>query len=98
MASSEGVWIDTAVAASLTTLTTCKIVWQVCLGESLGTWTWQDYNDVDEQSIESAYTSHRRPVTLEHHGATWTVDFNLMIQIHDKSRTSRKIRRIVVVT
>ena len=98
MASSEGVWIDTAVAASLTTLTTCKIVWQVCLGERLGTWSWADYNDVDNQSIESAYTSDRRPVTLEHDGATWTVDFNLMIQINDESRTSRKIWRIVVVS
>ena len=98
MASSEGVWIDTAVAASLTTLTTCKMVWQVCLGERLGAWMWADYNGVDNQSIESAYTSDRRPVTLEHDGATWTVDFNLMIQINDESRTSRKIRRIVVVT
>ena len=98
MASSEGLRIDTAVAAFLTTVTSCKIVWQVCLGERLGTWSWADYKDVDHQSIESAYTLDRRPVTLEHDGATWTVDFNLMIQINDESRTSRKIWRIVVVS
>ena len=98
MASSEGVWIDRAVAASLTTVTSCKIVWQVCLGERLGTWSWADYNDVDNQSIESAYTSDRRPATLEHDGATWTVHLNFLIQVTDETGTSRKIRRIVVVT
>ena len=97
MASTEGLWIDTAVAASLTTVTSCRIVWQVCLGERLGTWSWADYNDVDNQSIESAYTSDRRPVPLEHYGATWTVDCKLMFQTNDESRTSRIIRRIVVV-
>ena len=68
------------------------------MGERLGTWSWADYNDVDNQGIESADTSDRRPVTMEHDGATWAVDFNLTIQSNDESRTSRKIWRIVVVT
>ena len=87
-------------SSSLTTPTSCKIVWQVCLGERLGSWTWADYNDIDNQSIESVYkfTPDRPPVTLEHDGATWTVDLNLMIQVNDETGTSRKIRRIVVVS
>ena len=98
MASSEGDWIDRAVANSLAASTSCKVVWQVCLGERLGTWSWADYSESDNQSIESAYTSDRRPVTLDHDGATWTVDLNAMIQVNDETGTSRKIRRIVVVT
>ena len=98
MASTEGLWIDTAVAASLTTLTTCKMVWQVCLGERLGAWMWADYNGVDNQSIDSAYTSDRRAVTLEHDGATWTVDLNLMVQVNGQTGTSKNIRRIVAVS
>ena len=86
-------------SSSLTTSTSCNIVWQVCLGERLGSWTWADYNDIDNQNIESVYqfTPDRPPVTLEHDGATWTVDLNLMIQVNDETGTSRKIRRIVVV-
>ena len=86
-------------SSSLTTSTSCNIVWQVCLGERLGSWTWADYNDIDNQSIESVdkFTSDRPPLTLEHDGATWTVDLNLMIQVNDETGTSRKIRRIVVV-
>ena len=83
----------------LTTSTSCKIVLQVCLGERLGSWTWADYNDIDNHSIESVYklTSDRPPLTLEHDGATWTVDLNLMIQVNDETGTSRKLRRIAVL-
>ena len=96
MASSQGDWIDTALTAS--TLTSCRIQWQVCLGQLLRSWNWVDYNDVDNKSIESAYASDRRPVSLENDGATRTVDFDLMVQITDERKTQRKIRRIVVVS
>ena len=86
-------------SSSLTTSTFCKIVWQVCLGESLGAWTWADYNDIENQSIESVYkyTSDRPPLTLELDGATWTVDLTNMLQVNDETGTSRKIRRNVVL-
>jgi hypothetical protein len=86
-------------SSSLTTSTSCKTMWQVCLGERLGSWTWADYDDIDNQSIENVYkfTSDRPPLTLEQDGGTWTVDLNLMIQVNDETGSSRKIRRIVVV-
>ena len=87
-------------SSSLTTSTSCKIVWKVRLGERLGAQTLTDYNDIENQSIESVYkfTSDRPPLTLEHDGATWPVDLNLMIQVNDETGTSRTIRRIVVVS
>ena len=87
-------------STSLTTSTRCKIVWQVCLGERLGAWTWADYSDMENENIESVYryTSDRPPLTLEHDGATWTVDLINMIQVNDETGTSRKIRRIAVLS
>ena len=96
MASSQGDWIDAALTAS--TLTSCRIQWQVCLGQRLGSWNWADYNDVDNEGLESAYASDRRPVSLEYDGATWTVDVDMMIQINDERKAQRQIRRIVVVS
>ena len=96
MASSQGDWIDAALTP--TTLTSCRIQWQVCLGQHLGSWNWSDYNDVDNESIESAYAPDRRPVSMEYDGATWTVDVDTIAQINDERKTQRQIRRIVVVS
>ena len=71
---------------------------QVCLGQHLGSWHWADYNDVDNERIESSYASDRRPVPMEYDGATWTVDVDMMVQINDERKTRRQIRRIVVVS
>ena len=40
----------------------------------------------------------KRPVVLEQDGATWTIDFDMMTQVSDATGTTRKIRRIVVVS
>ena len=86
-------------STSLTTSTRCKILWQVCLGERLGAWTWADYSESENANIESVYryTQDRPPLILEHDDATWTVDLINMIQVNDETGTSRKIRRIVVL-
>ena len=70
------------------------------MGERLGAWTWADYSDIENQSIESVYryTSDRPPLTLEHDDATWTVDLINMIQVNDETGTSRKIRRLAVLS
>ncbi len=88
MVSMEGEWVDGAVAASLTTSTGCKIVWEVCLGERFGTESWADYKASDKRRIDVAYTSDKRPVTLEQDGATWTVDLNAKIQVNDETGTA----------
>ena len=68
------------------------------MGQHLGSWNWADYNDVDNERLESAYASDRRPVSMEYDGATWTVDVDMMVQINDERKTRRQIRRIVVVS
>ena len=87
-------------STSLTTSTRCKIVWQVCLGERLGAWTWADYSDLENENIESVYryTSGRPPLTLGHDDATWTVGLINMIQVNDETGTSRKMRRVAVLS
>jgi hypothetical protein len=96
MASGQGDWIDAALTP--TTLTRCIIQWQVCFGQYLGSWNWADYNDVDNERIESSYAPDRRPVPMVYDGATWTVDVGMMPQINDGRKTRRQIRRIVVVS
>ena len=61
-------------------------------------------HDVDIKTIVcrqeggAAYMADRRPVVLEQDGATWTIDFDMMTQVNDTTGTTRKIRRIVVVS
>ena len=87
-------------STSLTTSTRCKILWQVCLGERLGAWTWADYSDSENENIESVYryTADRPPLILEHDDATGTIDLINMIQVNDETDTSRKIRRVAVLS
>ena len=61
-------------STSLTTSAICKILWQVCLGERLGAWTWADYSDSANENIESVYryTQDRPPLILEHAAFTMT--------------------------
>ena len=87
-------------STSLTTSSRCKILWQVCLGERLGAWTWADYRDSENENIESVfrYTADRPRLILEHDDATWTVDLINMIQVNDETGASRKIRRVAVLS
>jgi hypothetical protein len=96
MASGQCDWID--AASTPTAVTSCRIQWQVCLGERLGSWNWADYNEFDNERIESSYASDRRPVPIGWDGATWTVDVDMLLQINDERKTRRQIRRIVVVS
>jgi hypothetical protein len=96
MASGQCDWIDAALTP--TAVTSCRIQWQVCLGERLGSWNWADYNEFDNEMIESSYASDRRPVPIGWDGATWTVDVDMLLQINDERKTRRQIRRIVVVS
>jgi hypothetical protein len=55
---------------------------------------------MENENIESVYryTSDRPPLILEHDDATWTVDLINMIQVNDETGTSRKIRRVAVLS
>jgi len=91
-------WLDCSDTASLMTSTGCVIMWQVNLGQRFETETWADYKLPDNLRIDAAYMTDKRPVVLEHDGATWTIDFSTMTQVNDTTGTTRKIRRIVVVS
>ena len=73
-------------------------MWQVNLGQRFETDTWADYKLPDNLRIDVAYTTDKRPVVLQHDGATWTIDFSTMAQVNDTTGTTRKIRRIVAVS
>ena len=91
-------WLDCSDTASLMTSTGCVIMWQVNLGQRFETETWADYKLPDNLRIDAAYMTDKRPVVLEHDGATWTIDFSTMTQVNDTTGTTKKIRRIVVVS
>ena len=91
-------WLNGAVAASPISTTSRVIRWQVNLGQRFETETWADYKLPDNLRIDVAYTADRRPVVLEQDGATWTIDFDMMTQVNDTTGTTRKIRRIMVVS
>ena len=98
MAAMDTDWLDGAVAASLISTTGRVIMWQVNLGQRFETETWADYKLPDNLRIDAAYLTDKRPVVLEHDGATWTIDFSTMTQVNDTTGTTKKIRRIVVVS
>jgi hypothetical protein len=85
MASGQCDWIDAALTP--TSLTIDKLQVPVA-----------DYNDFDNERIESSYASDRRPVPIGWDGATWTVDVDMLLQINDERKARRQIRRIVVVS
>ena len=91
-------WLDCSGIASLMTSTCCVIMWQVNLGQRFETETWADYRLPDNLRIDAAYMTDKRPVVLEHVGATLTIYFSTMTQVNDTTGTTRKIRRIVVVS
>ena len=91
-------WLDGAVAASLISTTGHVTMWQVNLGQRFETETSADYKLPDNLRIDAAYMTDKRPVVLEHDGATWTIDFSTMTQVNDTTGTTKKIRRIVVVS
>ena len=90
-------WLNGAVAASLSSTTSRVIMWQVNLGQPFETDAWADYKLPDNLRIDAAYMTDRRPVVLEQ-GATWTIDFDMMTQFNETTGTTKKIRRIVVVS
>ena len=98
MADMDTDWLDGAVAASLISTTGRVIMWQVNLGQRFETETWADYKLPDNLRIDVAYMTDKRPVVLEHDGATWTIYFSTVTQVNDTTGTTRKIRRIVVVS
>ena len=83
MADMDTDWLDCSVAALLTSTTGCVIMWQVNLGQRFEIETWAAYKLPDNLRIDAAYMADKRPVVLQHDGATGT---------------TRKIRRIVVVS
>ena len=91
-------WLDCSDTASLMTSTGCVIMLQVNLGQHFETETWADYKLPDNLRIDAAYLTDKRPVALEHDGATWTIDFSTMTQVNDRTGTTTKIRRNVVVS
>ena len=93
-----GDWLDCSATASLMTSTGCVIMWQVNLGQRFETETWADYKLPDNLRIGAAYLTDKRPVVLEHDGATWTISFRAMTHVNDTTGTTKKIRRIVVVS
>ena len=98
MADMDTDWLDGVVVASLIPTTGCAITWQVNLGQRFETETWAQHKLPDNLRIDVAYTTDTRPVVLEQDGATWTIDFNTMTQVNDTTGTTKKIRRIVVVS
>ena len=97
MADMDTDWLDGAVAASLISTTGRVIMWQVNLGQRFETETWADYKLPDNLRIDVAYMTDKRPVALEQDGAT-CIDFDIMAQVNDTTGTTRKFRRIVVVS
>ena len=91
-------WLDCSDTASLMTSTGCVIVWQVNLGQRFETETWADYKLPDNLRIDAAYMTDKRPLVLEHDGATWTRYLSTMTHVNDTTGTTKKIRRIVVVS
>ena len=91
-------WLDCSDTASLMTSTGCVIVWQVYLGQRFETETWANYKMPDNLRIDAAYLTDKRPVVLEHDGATWTIDCGTMTQVNDTTGTTKTLRRIVVVS
>ena len=98
MAAMDTDWLDGAVAASLSSTTGRVMMWQVNLGQRFETERWADYKLPDNLRIDAAYMADRRPVVLGQDGATWTIDFDMMTKVNDTTGTTRKIRRIVVVS
>ena len=98
MADMDTDWLDGAVAASLMSTTSCVIVWQVSLGQRFETEMWADYKLPDNLRIDAAYMTDKSAVLLAQDGATWTIKFNTMTQVNDTTGTTKKIRRIVVVS
>ena len=90
-------WLDCSATASLMTATGCVIMWQVNLGQRFETETWADYKVPGNLRIYVAYLTDKRPVVLEHDGATWTIYVSTMTQVTDTTATTKKTRRIVVV-
>ena len=94
MAEMDTNWLQGALAA----LSSCKIMWQVSLGQRFQTDMWADYKLPDILRIEAAYMTDKRAVLLEDEdGATWTIDVNTMTQVNDTTSIVRKIRRLIVV-
>ena len=98
MADMDTDWLNGAVAASLMSSTGCNIIWLVCLGQRFETEMWADYKLPDNLRIDAAYMTDKRAVMLEQDGATWTIDFSTMTEVNDTTGTTKKIRRIVMVS
>ena len=89
MADMDTNWLQGALAA----LSTCNIMWQASLGQRFQT------EMPDILRIEAAYMTDKQAVLLqEDDGATWTINVNTMTLVNDTTCTTRKIRRIVVVS
>lgn len=98
MSGIEGEWINGEVASSPTTSTGCKVMWQTFIERKFDTDHWADYKPEENMRLDVSFLTGKRPVTLGEPPNSWTVDLNRMVQVNDKTNTTRPIRRIVIVT
>ena len=91
-------WLDCSDTASLMTSKGCVIMWQVNLGQRFETEKWADDKLPDNLRIDAAYMTDKRPVVLEHERGNMDHIFQYDDQVNDTTGTTRKIRRIVVVS
>ena len=74
MADIEGEWCDAAMSALPMTAGGCKILWQVFIEVRNGAETWADFKPDENQRIDTAFLTDKRPVTLGEPPNSWTVD------------------------
>ena len=59
MAKMDTDWLDGAVAASLMSTTSCKVMWRVSLGQHFEMEMWADYKLPDNLCIDTAYMTDK---------------------------------------
>lgn len=76
------------------------VLWQVNVGTPVNP-TWKDFIEDENMALEAAFVANLAVVTLEDkHGdeaQKWMISFVPMVQLNVKTRTERRIRRIVVI-
>lgn len=76
-----------------------KIQWQVYIEAKLGAEMWADFPESDNQLIEVAYVTEKKPIVIgTPDGSTWTIDMVLLVQTNDRTGTARRIRRMALLT
>ena len=91
----DGDSLDESLA---TCMTSSKVILQLYLGLHFEAELWADYKLADNMCVGDALWQKKYEMKVEQDKATWTINFNVMTQVTDRTGTSNNIRRTMVAS